>query len=112
MPICLAAFKLMMNSNFLGCSTGKICRLSPFENFVDVRCCSPVQVVNTHSVRHETTSFHGFSSAVHYWEPTLYRELCNFLSLRTRNGAGHLHKNRASPLFHRGSESGLKILEA
>ncbi len=29
-PICLAAFRLMMNSNFVGCSTGKSAGLVPF----------------------------------------------------------------------------------
>src|SRR5215471_18885496 len=29
--ICLAAFKLMMNSNFLGCSTGRSAGLAPFK---------------------------------------------------------------------------------
>src|SRR4030095_1855448 len=30
-PICLAAFKLMMNSNFVGCSTGRSAGLAPFK---------------------------------------------------------------------------------
>ena len=29
-PICLAAFRLMMNSNFVGCSTGKSAGFVPF----------------------------------------------------------------------------------
>jgi len=29
-PICLAAFKLMTNSNFIGCSTGRSAGLAPF----------------------------------------------------------------------------------
>ena len=28
-PICLAAFRLMMNSNFIGCSTGRSAGLAP-----------------------------------------------------------------------------------
>ncbi len=30
-PICLAAFRLMMNSNFFGCSTGRSAGLAPFK---------------------------------------------------------------------------------
>ena len=30
-PICLAAFRLTMNSNFIGCSTGKVGRLGAFQ---------------------------------------------------------------------------------
>src|SRR5262244_1423827 len=29
-PICFAAFRLMMNSNFFGCSTGRSAGLAPF----------------------------------------------------------------------------------
>jgi hypothetical protein len=29
-PICLAAFRLMMNSNFIGCSTGRSAGFAPF----------------------------------------------------------------------------------
>src|SRR4030095_13183402 len=29
-PICFAAFRLMMNSNFIGCSTGRSAGLAPF----------------------------------------------------------------------------------
>ena len=29
-PICLAAFRLMMNSNFVGCSTGRSAGFAPF----------------------------------------------------------------------------------
>src|SRR5206468_6758404 len=30
-PICFAAFRLMMNSNFVGCSTGSSAGLAPFK---------------------------------------------------------------------------------
>jgi hypothetical protein len=30
-PICFAAFKLMMNSNFFGCSTGRSAGYAPFK---------------------------------------------------------------------------------
>src|SRR4029453_1944123 len=32
-PICLAAFRLMMNSNFFGCSTGRSAGFAPFNIF-------------------------------------------------------------------------------
>ena len=32
-PICFAAFKLMMNSNFFGCSTGRSTGFVPFSMF-------------------------------------------------------------------------------
>src|SRR5919108_5892472 len=32
-PICLAVFRLITNSNFVGCSTGKSAGFPPFRNF-------------------------------------------------------------------------------
>src|SRR2546422_8999482 len=32
-PICLAALRLITNSNFVGCSTGRSAGLGPFQNF-------------------------------------------------------------------------------
>ena len=43
-PICFAVFKLITNSNFVGCSTGKIGGLGAFENFVYVGGGAPEQV--------------------------------------------------------------------
>ena len=43
-PICFAAFRLMMNSNFVGCSTGKIGGLGALQNLVHIRGGAPVQV--------------------------------------------------------------------
>ena len=45
-PICFAAFRLMINSNFVGCSTGKIGGLRAFKNLVHIRGGAPVQVGN------------------------------------------------------------------
>jgi hypothetical protein len=42
-PICLAAFKLMISSNFCGCSTGKSAGLAPFRilsTYVAARRCN------------------------------------------------------------------------
>ena len=36
-PICFAVLRLMMNSNFFGCSTGRSAGLAPFKNFVHIR---------------------------------------------------------------------------
>ena len=35
-PICLAVFRLITNSNFVGCSTGRSAGLAPFEDLVHV----------------------------------------------------------------------------
>ena len=35
-PICLAVLRLMTNSNFVGCSTGRSAGLRPFQNLVHI----------------------------------------------------------------------------
>jgi hypothetical protein len=42
--ICFAAFRLMMNSNFVGCSTGSSAGLTPFRILSTVICDAPVAV--------------------------------------------------------------------
>src|SRR5258705_4163219 len=37
-PICLAAFRLMINSNFVGCSTARSAGLAPFRIFLPYVC--------------------------------------------------------------------------
>jgi hypothetical protein len=94
-PICLAAFRLTMNSNFFGCST-EIGWLGSFQNLVHIRGSAPVQVANVHTVGHKPTGFHVFLKAVHHREPAL---CCN-----------HHHKDCLSPPLARGSECALNIL--
>jgi hypothetical protein len=45
-PICLAAFRLMMNSNFIGCSTGRSAGLAPLRilsTYVAARRCKSIK---------------------------------------------------------------------
>ena len=61
-PICFAAFRLIMNSNFVGCSTGSQ-RACAFENLVHVSRGATVQIGNVRTVGHEAPGFHKFWSA-------------------------------------------------
>ena len=72
--ICLAALRLMMNSNFFGCSTG-IRGLGAFQNLVDIRCGAPVQVVIVCAVIHKSSVFDNFRAGVYRRKPTLYRDV-------------------------------------
>ncbi len=85
-PICFAVFRLMMNSNFFGCSTG-IGGLRAFENLVHIRGGVAVQVGSDHAVGHEPTSFDKFWKVVYRWKPDLYREVKNLCSMRIDDGA-------------------------
>jgi hypothetical protein len=40
-PICLAAFRLMTSSNFVGCSTGRLAGLRALQNLIHVLCGAP-----------------------------------------------------------------------
>jgi hypothetical protein len=44
-PICLAAFRLTMNSSFFGCFDREIGRLGVFQDLVHIRLGPSVQVV-------------------------------------------------------------------
>jgi hypothetical protein len=62
-PICLAAFRLMMNLNFFGCS-GEIAGLGSLQDFVHVICDSPVIVREVRPVGHEPTCIYKFPPSV------------------------------------------------
>src|SRR5882724_5499121 len=74
-PICLAAFRLMISSNFFGCSNRDISRLCAFENLVYVSGGATVQIGNARAVGHKPPIFHKFWPGVYRREPALYREI-------------------------------------
>src|SRR4030095_5572028 len=53
-PICFAVFRLMMNSNFFGCSTGMSAGwLCSLQNLVHKSDRAPVEVIEVRPVGHE-----------------------------------------------------------
>ena len=96
-PICLAAFRLMMNSNFVGCSTGKIGGLCAFQDFVHIGGGAPVQVGNAHAVGHKPAASTYSALYVYRREPALYREFCNLCSVRIADRAGYQHRGLRQP---------------
>ena len=74
-PICLAAFRLMMNSNFVRLLDRKIGGLGAFQNLVHIGGGAPVQVGKVHAVGHEPAGFDKFWPVVYRREPVLYREV-------------------------------------
>ena len=83
-PICLAAFRLMMNSNLVGCSTGRSAGFAAFEDLIHIRGSAAVQIVQAHAVGHKPFGFHVFSPAVYRRELALYREFCNLFGKEGR----------------------------
>ena len=64
-PICLAVLRLMTNSNFVGCSTGKSAGLASFENFIYVNRGAAKLLGEIRRIRHEAARFHfGFPKIV------------------------------------------------
>src|SRR6185369_3242035 len=81
-PICLAAFRLMMNSNLLGCSTGSSAALAPFKILSKCRG-APEQVGKARAIGHQSTAFHPFCRVIDGRQPVLYRKLDNLFSMRS-----------------------------
>ena len=57
-PICFAALRLMMNSNFVGCSTGRSAGFTAFQNLVHISRGAPVQIGKARAVAHKPAVFH------------------------------------------------------
>ena len=64
-PICLAALRLTMNSNFFGCSTGESAGLAAFQDLVNINGRSSIQVGKVHAVTHKAAGFHFFYAFVY-----------------------------------------------
>ena len=108
-PICLAAFRLMMNSNFVGCSTGRSAGLAPLRILSTYVAARRNKSSDAHAVAHKPAVFHKFWPGVYRREPALYREFCNLCSLRIDDGARQ-HEDCVSPPLTCGSECSLNIL--
>ena len=54
-PICFAAFRLMISSNFVGCSTGRSAGLAPFRILSTLSGYAAVAVREVCPVVHEPT---------------------------------------------------------
>ena len=74
-PICLAAFRLMISSNFVGCSTGRSAGLAPLRILSTYVAARRNKSVNVRAVGHEPAGFHIFRLWVDRREPALYREV-------------------------------------
>ena len=78
-PICLAAFRLIMNSNFVGCSTGRSAGLAPFRILSTYVAARRSKSVVVHAVGHKPPSFHKFRLRVYHRKPVLYRQFHNLV---------------------------------
>ena len=108
-PICLAAFRLMMNSNFIGCSTGRSAGFAPFRILSTYVAARRYKSVLAHAVGHKPPGFHKFWLVVYRREPALYREVDNLCSVRIEDGARQ-HEDCVSTPLACGSECSLNIL--
>src|SRR5262250_2315783 len=79
-PICLAAFRLMMNSNFFGWSTGRSAGLAPF------RICRHTwqragNCLQRSTHRYKTPSFYKRVIGINHWQPTSFSAFHEFFSV-------------------------------
>src|SRR5690242_8511862 len=54
--ICLAALRLMINPNLVGCTNGKIGRLCAFYNFIHICSGAPIKLGNVRTIGDERTT--------------------------------------------------------
>src|SRR5262249_3954853 len=80
-------FQIDDELEFLRLLHRKVSRLPTFQYFVHVRSGAAKQIANAYAVGHEPTFFDIFWSAICRWEPALYRQVQNLLSLRIEDGA-------------------------
>ena len=108
-PICLAAFRLMMNSNFFGCSTGRSAGLAPLRILSTYVAARRNKSVIVRAVIHKSAGFDIFRSGVDCRQPMLYRKVDNLLALEIEDGIPQ-HQERIGTSLGGGSEHGLNIL--
>ena len=71
-----AVFRLITNSNFVGCSTGRSAGFAPFQNLVHIGGGAPEQVAATRPIGHETTNLGKLPTPEHRRQPRLcFRKL-------------------------------------
>ena len=70
-PICLAAFRLITNSNFFGCSTGRSPGLGAFQNLVHIGGSPPPVIKDVCPVAHQTPILDKVSRRVDSRQPIL-----------------------------------------
>src|SRR5262245_29888979 len=97
----------MMNSNFVGCSTGRSAGLAPLR--ILSTYVAPVQVGYARAVGHQAPVFYILALRIHRRPAVLCREVSKLCSPRIEDGALQ-HQDCVSTAFSRSLECGLNIL--
>ena len=74
-PICFAVFRLMMNSNFIGCLHRQIGRLGTLQNFIHILSGVSTFGNVTGFVGHHATVVDKISPGAHRRQSVFYREI-------------------------------------
>ena len=86
-PICFAAFRLMTNSNFVGCSTGRSAGLAPLRILSTYVAARRYKSIIAHAVARNPPGLCIFGKGVYRQETAFYREVRNLFSVRIEDGA-------------------------
>ena len=108
-PICFAALRLTINSNFIGCSTGRSAGLAPFKILSTYVAARRAKSAWLGAVSHEPTGFNNFTLKIDCRQPVLYREIYHLCSTNIDHKASQL-KDRFSTLLGCGAERSFNIL--
>ena len=77
-----------MNSNFVGCSTGRSAGLA-FEDLVQIASGAPYQIDKVDAIAHKPTVFHPFWRIIYCRHAALANELQYLLSPRIEDALQH-----------------------
>jgi hypothetical protein len=86
-PICFADFKLIANSNFVGCSTGSP-RAWLLSNFVDISCCTTEQISKIGTTGQKPTRLDELLVLIHARPAIFARQIRQLLPMRVKNRRG------------------------
>src|SRR4029434_46409 len=90
-PICFAAFKLITNSNFVACCTGKSAGLAPFKILSTYHSRAPIEIIEVHPIGHEAALIDKLLRKVNSRQPVFAGKLDDPLSFREKGASGTRH---------------------
>ena len=94
----MAVFRLMRNSNLVGCSTGKSPAVRAFQKPVHVTGCSPKHICQIRAVSHQASRPHIFARFVHRRKVVHHRKFREPLSMSIeKSGGEHVKSLGATP---------------
>ena len=107
MPIALAVFRLITNSNLVGRWTGSSPAFA-LQNSADIDASLAISLPDAAAIANETTGHDMFAPGVNRWQRVAGRKRGDLLSLKSEEAIGH-HKERLRFLARELHECGIDV---